>query len=356
MSDGRDAPGSLHPLVDEVRDGVVVSRSTRGLLALTPLRADLLLAADAAGRRVLLVTRSDARLTDPLRDALSVAGGTWVVEDGSGDRWNGVTGQDLGSLDEAVAPLQVEPRIAPGFLAGQDAATLQLIVSASLRHRAEAATKIGSALEALARLGGGDAPAGWGSHEPAERAWDVDALTEHLRAAAPAETRVVAVGTAEHPLAGSTLTRRTDKGVEEVLQALIGLGAVGSSSAAAALDAVPDALAGLADHAMPLFALALARPGRADLTTAPVLQHAPEPLAMLIGPPGLRDLGVPANALVEEFDARIVGRPRIPGVLITFGNQGWTVLERLVARIGPERMAGRTGVAMPVGPLPDGRP
>lgn len=46
----------VHPLVDAIDGDVVVSRSDRAVVALTPLRADLLIAARGAERRVRLVT------------------------------------------------------------------------------------------------------------------------------------------------------------------------------------------------------------------------------------------------------------------------------------------------------------
>ena len=44
-------------------------------------------------------------------------------------------------------------------------------------------------------------------------------------------------------------------------------------------------LARLAENAMPLVGLIMARPGRDDLLIPAFLQHPPTPMALLIGPP-----------------------------------------------------------------------
>jgi hypothetical protein len=323
MTTGEERP---HPLVDGVDGDWIISRSDREVVALTPLRTDLLLAARAAGRRVRLVTPATSRLTDPLRDALASAGGSWIVEDGEGAVWDGLLGLDA---DGAA--------IAPSFLQAVEADTLQLVVSASLRHRAEAGTRIGAALELVAGLAGRAGITGWGPHEPVEHAWDPAAVTAHLAARSPEESRVLVVGPST---IGSTLVQRTDKGVEEVLQALVALGPVGADSTAAALAAVPTTLRMLGEDALPLFASVLARPGRADLTTAPHLQAPPVPVAVLIGAPGVRDLGLDVPQLADRFGALVVGRPRIPGVVVPFGgpDDGWPAFERFVDLVGRERV------------------
>ena len=315
-----------HPLVDAVDGDVLVTRSDREVVALTPLRADLLIAAHAAQRRVRLVTPTTSRLTDPLRDALASAGGSWVVEDGEGGSWDGL----LGLVTDGTG-------VAPSFLRPVEADALQLVVTASLRHRAEASTRIGGALELVAGLAGRGAPTGWGPHEPVEFPWDPAAVTRHLAARSPEESRVVVAGPS---LIGSTLVQRTDKGVEEVLQALVALGPVGTASTDAALAEVPTRLRLLAEDALPLFASVFARPGRADLTTAPHLQAPPVPVAVLIGAPGVRDLGLDVRQLVERFGALVVGRPRIPGVVVPFGGAdgGWPAFERFVDLVGRERV------------------
>ncbi|RIX28460.1 DUF6177 family protein [Amnibacterium setariae] len=322
MTTGEARP---HPLVDGIDGDEIVSRSDREVVALTPLRADLLVAAHAARRRVRLVTPATSRLTDPLRDALVSAGGSWVVEDGAGAAWDGL----LGLATDGTG-------VAPSFLRPVEAEALQLVVTASLRHRAEAATRIGAALELVAGLGRGG-PTGWGPHEPVEFPWDPAAVTRHLAARAPEESRVVVAGSS---MIGSTLVQRTDKGVEEVLQALVALGPVGASSTDAALEQVPARLRMLAEDALPLFASVFARPGRADLTTAPHLQAPPVPVAVLIGAPGVRDLALDVPQLVDRFGALVVGRPRIPGVVVPFGGAdgGWAALERFIDVVGRERV------------------
>ncbi|MGU7735501.1 DUF6177 family protein, partial [Escherichia coli] len=90
---------------------------------------------------------------------------------------------------------------------------------------ADASTRLGAALEILTHPAEA-APVAWGPNEPAEYAWDRDALTAFARSRMPSDTRLIATGDAARPVAATLTARRTTRGVEEVTEALVSLGSL----------------------------------------------------------------------------------------------------------------------------------
>jgi hypothetical protein len=87
--------------------------------------------------------------------------------------------------------------------------------------------------------------------------------------------------------------------------------------------------------------LIMARPGRDDLLIPAFLQHPPTPMALLIGPPGVRALEISVDQMVRQFGALRVGRPRIPGLLFSLGSledATWPLLDEILSAIGGEQV------------------
>jgi len=339
-----------HPALDR-SDGHIVMTETRADIAyLSEARADLLISASDAQRPVVLVSDEVTRLTYPLREALRDAGGTWVVRGIDGTLRDGLDGRRLTRIADAVdrRPVTSVDDIAVRYLRPAHAEAVQLLVSLAVRHKAEATTLLGGATETLTRELTGAPPTGWGAHEPAVLAWDRVRLTELSRSRMPHETTVVVAGSPDRPVIGTIRTARTAQGLEETTQLLLATGPPGSADARAAVARVPTVLAGLADQGMPLFGLVLARTGRRDLTFPSVLEAPPTPVAMLVGPPGVRELGLDAADLAARLDARVVGRPRIPGLVFplgSFDDPGWPRLDAVLDALGRERIRDILGAA-----------
>ena len=73
----------------------------------------------------------------------------------------------------------------------------------------------------------------------------------------------------------------------------------------------------------------------------PIVEAPAVPLTMLVGPPGVRSLGLDLDAAAQQFGGVQVGRRRLPGVLLPFGtgeSAGWTRLTEVVQWIGPGRV------------------
>ncbi len=249
---------------------------------------------------------------------------------------DGVTGRALPSIAAAFDETSGHFAGSADALRVERPLQTQLVVSLSLRHRADESTSLGSAVTAFAALSGAP-PAGWAPHEPVDRPWDQAVLTAFARERMPADTRLIVAGSVEHPLSGTLTARRTSHGVEEIDELLVGVGAPGEPGADAAVAAVPDVLAALADPGpvLPLFAFVGVRPGAVDLSTGPFLAPGVRPLAVLFGATAVRDLKLDAAALSARFDARPVGRPRTPALLVVFPEaHGWRELLNFVDEIG----------------------
>lgn len=336
-----------HPLVDGVVDGIVVSESRAPVLALTATRADLLVQAGLARQPLVVCTGDATRLTESLRSALVATRTPWVVSTAGGLR-DGLTLRPLADLASAFAAPGAGPPH-PDALYLEQPTTLQLIASVSMRHRAAPATRLGAAAEAFAGAGGG-APVAWGPNEPAEYAWDRDAFTAFARERMPRETRLLVTGDGAHPLTGVVTARRTARGVEEITEVLVGLGAVDDPRAETRADDAVLALDDLALSPWPLVALLFTRPGRGDLTASAFVAPRARPLALMIGAPAVRDLGLDVPRWSARFGARVAGRPRTPALVVALrrpggaADAGWSPLRDIVEELGAERVAELTGL------------
>ncbi len=335
-----------HPLLDFGGDGFAATETRTPVVFLSAGRVSLLAAAQAAGKRAVLVTDEVSVLTPALATVWREAGAGWVVRSRSGLR-EGFSGRRLASVAELLtaSPVQQIDDVDLGFLRPTPADAVEVSVVVSLRHRARTGTLLGGPAEALAELAGGRPPRVWGPHEPAGRPWNRTELTHFARSQMPGPILMVAGGEA---FTTSVQVQRTDVGLEEITEAKLNLGVPSTLAFADQRRRLVSWLADLTATAMPLVSVVLARPGRADLMVPPALTHPPTPMALLIGPPGVRALSIDVDAMVRRFDARRVGRPRIPGVLFslgTLGEPGWERLEEVLNAIGSDRIAEATGLA-----------
>ncbi|MBT1543797.1 DUF6177 family protein [Curtobacterium aurantiacum] len=345
--DGR--PVAKHPLLDSAGDGSIRYETRAGIVRLGRAQADLLATAAGEGARPILVTDGLSVVTEAFRQALLDAGGAWVVRGDDGLR-NGLDGGRLDDFTDAVRtgpPISVQD-VAVGYLRPWAPTADQLVVSVSVRHRAADETVLGATTELLAMELAGAAPTGWGTHEPAGRAWDRRTLTEAARSRMPDPTRFLAVGSPDAPLAVTITAQRTEHGVEELTTGLLAVGALGDTVSEMRVAAVPQVLGRLATTQLPLFALVLRRPGRADLAQAPRLSPPPLPVAMLLGAPAVRQLDLDVEAMRDRFGAVIAGRPRIPALVLPFGRQQdrnpVDELADVVDHIGRDRVADAVGM------------
>lgn len=370
-----------HPAVDGSDDAILQHETRSEVVHLSEARSDLLRRASGDGRRVVLVTDERSSLTYPMHEALVGTGGVWVVREAGGTLRDGTDGRVLHSVSAATdrtAPVLTTAGasagpgtvgVSPVFLRseptgdGPEAADVrrrldaplgrQLVVSVSVRHQARRTTLLGRTAEILAEQLTGSPVLGWGVREPAIVPWDRTALTAYARGRMPEDARLVVVGDG---FVGTVVVRRTNAGLEETTQLLVHAGPSRSDAARAVVDAVPATLGQLSSTLVPLFGLVTTRTGRADLLVPSILETPVVPLAMLLGPPAVRELGLDLALLADQHDAQVVGRRRVPGVVVplgTFDHADWSRLAGVVRTLGADRVLAAVGGGAPRSALDD---
>lgn len=339
-----------HPLADFRYGDAIFSETRARVVGLSEARAGLLRKVTERSKRLVLLTDERSSLTQPMRDALLGTGGMWVVREATrGKGRDAVTGRSFERV--AGATRQTDPptleTTSPVFLGetldGTDpgvvreierrraAPTARLItLSLSVRHSARRSTVLGRAAELALTTLTGAPPTSWGRHEPALVPWDRTVLTADARKRAPEPARLVVVG---RGAIGTVLVRRTKDGIEETTTLELAAGPSGSDAARDVVDRVAGLFDALAEETVPLFFLATTRTGRADLLVPSELQAPPVPLAMLLGPPGVRQLKVDLDEAARRFGAVRVGKRRLPGLrfpLGTFDHADWGTTTEVV--------------------------
>jgi hypothetical protein len=335
-----------HPLLDFGGPGLAATETRTPVVFLNAGRVSLLAQAAEAGRTAVLVTDELCALTPAMAAVWREAGAGWVVRSPHGLR-EGFTGRKLASVADVLTtpPIRELEDLDLRFLRPSVADAVQLSVLVSLRHQARASTQLGGPAAALAELVTGAPPRLWGAHEPVGNRWDRPELTAFARSQMPGPVLLVATGAG---FVANLTVQRTSHGVEEITEAQLNLGVPSTVGFDDQRTRLLRWLADLTASAMPLVGLVLARPGRADLLVPPLLTHPPAPLALLIGPPGVRGMGIDVDAMVQRFDALRVGRPRIPGLLFslgTLGEPGWAKLDAVLSAVGREQIAEAIGLS-----------
>lgn len=332
-----------HPLVDAGGDGWLHIESRAPVIGLSPAVANLLAVADARGDRPILVTDGTSVLTPAFDEAWRAAGGRWVVREPAGLR-DGMSGRRLATVPDALdaTPVRDPDDVSRAFLTPAPATAVELEAVLSTRHRVTRPVSLGDPVERLAEALGCPIT-GWGAHEPAVTRWDRAALTSFARSRMPSDVALVASGAR---LVATITVRRTREGVEELTRVRADLGLPTVPGFGALLDRADVALRELATG-MPLVGFLTARPTATPLAVAPVLQTPPSPLRLLIGPPGVRALGIRPEEHRDRFAAELVGRPRLPGLLYRLGTlgdpDGWARLDAILSTADRSALDGLLG-------------
>ncbi|MBB5933919.1 DUF6177 family protein [Streptomyces zagrosensis] len=335
------APAAAQPAVDVLSDKVAVVIQDRPLVAMTSWLAEALEAAVSSDRGLQIVTQASARLTLPLRAALSGAPNRWVVGDGVGGYYDGLSGSELRWTDGAFVATGVP---APAFLAaGESQITgCQLALSFRTRKPAEADLLLGGALECAWRRLTGGPPHGWGSAEPAGQPWSRPELTDFVRERSPQPTWTVAVGSPDHPALATLRTGLTTGGVEEDATLTLGFPSPADEPDS---DCFADLVAELAAEHGLVSLLVQRRAARADLTVPPVLEGAPVPLGFALGRDDVRAIGVtaarrpPSLARPVQLGSRDKAAFYYP-LDASAAGPGWASLERLMSYLYGDALAG----------------
>lgn len=350
---------ALHPMIDGAGDGWIATQTRRPVAALDTAVADFLARTVADGRRPLVISGPDTRMTQPLWNALRGVAGAWVVqtEDAFFEAASGVT--LAAPADALTASPSTGATPHPAWGLSPLATRLQVVFTVATRHRVSRPLRLGGPAAALVESLTGAPPHAWGATEPITARWDRDALTASSRRRMPNDSLWCFRGRPDAPVIGTIQIARTAEGIEETTHLWADISGPGSARSHALTGEALDALRSAAAHGMPLLGLALAQIGVPALERLPVQPTPPAPLALLIGPPGVRATGLAAQDWVTAFGSETLGRPRLPAVLTRLGSTnggGWERLDTLVARLGADRVRELLALAPIVGAQLDGVP
>lgn len=301
-----------HPMLDaQIGDRARITVLPGPVIALTEPLADLLHRTAGSSQRTILVVPERSTVT-PAFDRLTDATGTIVlVQEGATYRElrSGRLIHDVGQTLEVLAEPQLT--VSPRHLVQVDVVPV-LTVSISAYHPARRTTQLGGVVEMVAEHLLPDAELSWGGYEPAGAFWDRDALTRFSRAHMPTVHLVVA-GHANHgTLTGTVTVSRTGNGLEEYVELNVAAG----TPVTEYRDRAMALFRAVSERAKPQFALAMRTYARADTSLPVTVRRPPTPLAVLIGAPGIRQLGVDAAQVASAHGGETTGYGRRRGLLV----------------------------------------
>ncbi|WP_336323578.1 DUF6177 family protein [Streptomyces lavendofoliae] len=340
-------PAAAQPAVDVLTDKVAVVIQDRPVVAMTAWLADAFRAAAEGGLGLQVVSPAGATLSPAVRSALSAWPSRWVVQDERDGYYDGLSGAVLAWRDGMFFPVAApdstdddpRARVAASYQEGvTDSGERQLAVTFRTVHPADDRLVLGGALESVWRELTGEAPAGWGTAEPANLPWSLRRLTDVAFERAPEPTWVVVVGSPERPGLATVRVSRTKAGVEEEVTLAFGYG----PDEEPPVDAVPRAAEVLATRHRLLSMLVQVRKARRDLAVPPRFEGPGVPLAFVLGAeevramPGDRARNTPLAAAPVELGPK--SRPALyyplPGDPSDLS--GWQDFERLVRHLKGE--------------------
>ncbi|MFE3902527.1 DUF6177 family protein [Streptomyces sp. NPDC059153] len=287
-------PAAAQPAVDALTDKVAVVIQDRPVIAMTAWLSDAFRAAANAELGLQIVTSPGATLSPAVRNSLSGWPSRWVVQDEEDGYYDGLSGavlrwqNGLFAPVEAADPVPGDPRtpVAAAYQEVANTGERQLAVSFRTVHPADDRLVLGGALESVWRELTGEAPAGWGTAEPANLPWSLRRLTDVAFERAPEPTWIVVVGSPDRPGLATVRISRTTAGVEEDVTLAFGYG----PDEEPPLDALPRAAEVLATRHHLQSMLVQLRKARRDLAVPPRFEGPGVPLAFVLGAEEVREM------------------------------------------------------------------
>ncbi|MFH9570149.1 DUF6177 family protein [Streptomyces sp. NPDC017454] len=285
------APDDGQPVVDVLTDTTSLVLADRPVLALTTWLSEVLRGTSESGRALQIVTPPSVRLSAPARATLLQVPNRWVVQDPEQGYYDGLSGAVLRWRDGTFTPVPGADGTAPVAEAfGRTGPTgdRQLVVAFRTTLPAHEDIVLGEALEAAWRVLTGSAPAGWGTAEPVNLPWSPRRLTDLARDRAPEPTHLLVTGHPGRPALAWIRVTRTTAGVEQDMTLVLGYGE-GEEPPLEAITALAETL--VVEHGLTTMLASVRRASR-DLTTPPVLQAPPVPVAFTLGARDVRGIGL----------------------------------------------------------------
>ncbi|MEV0415031.1 DUF6177 family protein [Streptomyces sp. NPDC050448] len=287
-------PAAAQPAVDVLTGSVAVVIMDRPVVAMTAWLSDAFRAAAAAERGLQIVTPPGTKLSPAVLANMPGWPSRWVVQDERDGYYDGMSGAVLRwqeGMFATVVPADAtadDPRtpVAASYQEVTSTGERQLTVTFRTIHPADERLVLGGALEAVWRELTGEAPAGWGTAEPANLPWSPGRLTDVAFARAPEPTWLVVVGSPDRPGLATVRITRTKAGVEETVTLAFGYGA----DEEVPLDAVQRTAEALVTRHHLQSMLVQLRKARRDLLVPPRFEGPGVPLAFALGAEEVRKM------------------------------------------------------------------
>ncbi|WP_103062246.1 DUF6177 family protein [Actinomyces qiguomingii] len=301
-----------HPMLDaQIGARARITVLPGPVAALTEPLADLLHRAAGSSQHTILVVPEHSTVT-PAFDRLTDATGTIVLVEEDEAYRELRSGRLVPQLSQTLEVL-ADPKlkISPRHMVQRDVFPI-LTVSISAYHPARRTTQLGKMVELVAEILLPGAELSWGGYEPAGAFWDRDALTDFCRKHMPTVHLVVAGYGPGGMFTGTLSVSRTDNGLEEYAE----LNLAGGAPATEYRDLAMAVFRDLSTETKPQFALAMRTYARRDASLPVTMRRPPTPLAVLIGAPGVRRLGVDAAKVASAHGGEATGYGRRRGLLV----------------------------------------
>lgn len=334
----------VHPLADEWTDEYAVYVADTAAVLLTDPLDSFLHWSVSEGLRPVLMTGENATLTPFASVAMNRAGGLWAVRTPHGV-FDGLTGYRIAGFEQLWRRETLEGERLPGFEQPQPQPQGLLGYDVFGVQRAVAETRVGGLARTVQRALGGAEFDVWGLTEPLLEPFSVDRVTETARRTMP-ESDVMHVRAADGSFCDLTVGR-TRRGIIEHVAGGVPIGDYPQHLAPLIETATRALLAVETEHqpTIGFVSVAEVEPG--------VLQRAaarrPEvPLAVLLGPRAVHDLAADVERLKAEHDVLVLGRPRLPSLLVRFARTdrgSWAQLMAFAHDLGVERVQEVAGLA-----------
>lgn len=334
----------VHPLADEWTDEYAVYVAGTASVLLTDPLDSFLRWSVSEGLRPILVTGGDARLSPFVSLAMNRSGGFWAVRAADGV-FDGLTGYRIAGFDELWAGRELAGDRLPRFTASQPRPQAVLGYDVFGHQRAVAETRVGELAGTLQRTLGGASLDVWGLTEPLLEPFAVDRVTETARRSMP--TSDVMHARAADGSFCDIAVGRTRRGILEHVTGGVGIGDYPHRLSPLVETATRALMAVEAAHQPTIGFVSLAEvwPGVVQL---PGVRRPEVPLAVLLGPRAVHDLSAQVDQLRARHDVLVLGRPRLPSLLVRFArtDQGsWAQLMAFAYDLGIERVQQVAGLS-----------
>lgn len=333
----------VHPLADEWTEQYAVFVAAHDSVLLTdPLDAFLQWSL-SEGLRPVLVTGRAARLSPLVSLAMHRSGGCWAVRD-EGRVYDGLTGFRVGSFPELWAD-QAPGRERLDTFDRLDHGTSAVLGYNMFGHqRAAAETRVGGLAETVHESLGGRGLDVWGLTEPLLEPFSVDVVTETARRTMPNSPPLHAKAADGSYCA--IQVGRTRRGILEHVVGGVPFGPY-PNELAPAVERATRTLTAVESNHQPTIGFVSLVDAAPDLRQTAAIRRPEVPLAVLLGPRAVHDLGARVDGLRDRHDVLQLGRRRLPSLLVRFSRPdvgSWAQLMAFAHDLGVDRVQAAAAV------------